>query len=60
MDQPISEESKDWIGTVEAGMVVDLLYNVPCKFVHCRDSDRVFAQVFNIFVTSFLKLSLGW
>ncbi|CAF0892086.1 unnamed protein product [Brachionus calyciflorus] len=28
--------SKDWIGCFEASIVIDYLYNVPCKILHCN------------------------
>lgn len=27
-------DSREWIGSVEVGLIVDQLYNVPCKIVH--------------------------
>ena len=36
-DKPASfHGSRDWIGCFEASIVIDTLYNVPCKIVHCE------------------------
>ena len=40
--------SRDWIGSVEVGLVLDQLCEVPCKIVHSRSGrelDYVFDQV---------------
>ena len=45
MGQEIQEESRDWIGTVEACMVIDLLYNIPCKVLHCKSAAEIHAHI---------------
>lgn len=41
--------SKEWIGSVEVGLVIDQLFDVPCKILHSRsghDLDSLFEEVF--------------
>ena len=49
-DKPASfAGSKDWIGSVEVGMVIDQIFDVPCKILHSRsghDLQSLFDEVF--------------
>lgn len=33
--------SREWIGCFEASIVIDTLYNVPCKIVHCEQGGEL-------------------
>ncbi|XP_044735117.1 ufm1-specific protease 1 [Chrysoperla carnea] len=33
--------SRNWIGTVEASMVIDTLYDVPCKIIHVNSGSEL-------------------
>lgn len=37
--------SSDWIGTVEASLVLDYFFDVPCKLVHARDGGAELERV---------------
>ena len=44
--------SKDWIGSVEVGLVLDQYCSVPCRILHCRsvkDLANIFHQVLKHF-----------
>ena len=49
-DKPASfAGSKEWIGSVEVGMVIDQIFDVPCKILHSRsghDLQSLFDEVF--------------
>ena len=48
-DKPVNfAGSKEWIGSVEVGLVIDQLFDVPCKILHSRsghDLESLFEEV---------------
>ena len=48
--------SKDWIGSVEVGLVLDQYCGVPCRILHCR-SGKDLANIFHQVLKHFEELS---
>ena len=54
--------SRDWIGSVEVGLVIDQLLDVPCKILHSRSGqelDSVFEEVFRHFELRRCPIMMG-
>ena len=62
-DKPSSfAGSKDWIGSVEVGLVLDQYCDVPCKIVHSRSGkelENVYDQVFQHFQKRRCPIMMG-
>ena len=62
-DKPASfAGSKEWIGSVEVGLVIDQLFDVPCKILHSRsghDLRTLFDQVFLHFQDKRCPIMMG-
>ena len=54
--------SKDWIGSVEVGLVLDQYCGVPCRILHCRsgkDLANIFHQVLKHFEERSCPIMMG-
>ena len=54
--------SKDWIGSVEVGLVLDQYCSVPCRILHCRsgkDLTNIFHQVLEHFEERSCPIMMG-
>ena len=53
--------SKDWIGSVEVGLVIDQYCDIPCKIVHTRSGelDQVFDKVYQHFQVRRCPIMMG-
>ena len=62
-DKPASfAGSKEWIGSVEVGLVIDQLFDVPCKILHSRsghDLQTLFDEVFVHFQDKRCPIMMG-
>ena len=62
-DKPASfAGSKEWIGSVEVGLVIDQLFDVPCKILHSRsghDLQTLFDEVFLHFQDKKCPIMMG-
>ena len=62
-DKPSSfANSKEWIGSVEVGLVLDQFCNVPCRIVDSRSGselNQVFSQVFKHFIEKKCPIMMG-
>ena len=43
MEQNVTEGGREWIGTVEVGYVIDLIFNTPCRIINCPSRDNLTA-----------------
>ncbi|CAL4072483.1 unnamed protein product [Meganyctiphanes norvegica] len=41
--------SKQWIGSVEVGLVIDTLYDIPCKILHCNSGADLIKHIDTLF-----------
>ena len=44
LEQNVTEGGREWIGTIEAGYVLDMLYQIPCRIINCGSKDQIMAH----------------
>ena len=62
MEQNVTEGGREWIGTIEVGYVIDLLFNTPCRIINCPSRDNLnayFGEIKDHFEKGGSPLMLG-